>query len=87
MLQVHGYLGCEFAGSSGVRDDRVTDLLGKAVHGGLVHLRPDGWRLARFSFNPEVMQAFVGSVMLARFIADYDKPDHLFNSVDSGRAA
>lgn len=87
VLQVTGYLACEFAGSGGVVDEYVTNLLPRLTHGGLLHIRPDGWSLHMFPFRHEVMQAYAGSVMLARFLADYDRADHLFSDTKAGRAA
>lgn len=86
VAQVHGYLLAEFIGNDGVIDEQATELLSSATHGGILHLRPDGWSLHLFPVMPEVAQAFVGSVMLARLLADHEQPHRLFAETRSGKA-
>jgi hypothetical protein len=88
VVQAHAYLAAEFVGHMedevGVIDHRLTDLLQAAQWGGLAHIRPDGWKLALFPFDPAVVRAFLGSVAFARFLAQHPSPQPIFTKVMAG---
>jgi hypothetical protein len=77
VVQAHAYLAAEFAVTL-KRDTRITNLLHAAMFGGLVHIRPNGWKLHLFTYEDEAVRAFYGSVAFARFLARYEEPDALF---------
>jgi hypothetical protein len=77
VVQAHAYLVAEFAVTHKV-DERITDLLRAAMHGGLAHLRPSGWALHMFPYEEGAVRAFFGSVAFARFLAQYPKPEAIF---------
>lgn len=86
VVQVHAYLGSEFVGADGVRDERLTEILRKTMKGGLVHIRPDGWEISYVDFREDVMYAFLGSCAFARFLGRYPDPRELFTHQVSGNA-
>ena len=86
VVQVHAYMGAEFVGHDGVRDERLTDILRATTRGAIFHIRPNKWGVYGFPFIPAVMRAFLGSVMYARFLAMYDAPGTLFDVAATGEA-
>lgn len=86
VVQAHAYMAAEFVGSNGIVNERLTELLQATMTGGLVHIRPNGWGVDLFDFNPAVLRAFLGSVAFARFLATYPKPDELFTKSFKGSA-
>ncbi len=84
VVQAHAYLSAEFVGTDGVKNDRLTDRLVAAHRGGLVHIRPEGWGVHLFDWEPAVTLAFLGSVAFARFLATYPRPTDLFSSDSTG---
>lgn len=87
VVQAVAYLSAEFvAAGPGLRDHRLTELLRAASIGGLAHIRPDGWGLYVFKWEPEIARAFLGSVALARFLAKYRDPKALFFSTFKGQS-
>jgi hypothetical protein len=87
VVQAHAYLAAEFVGTDGVIDKRLTQLLTAAHRGGLAHIRPNGWALHLFPYEPVVTYAFLGSVAFARFLARYPKPTALFSENLSGMSS
>ena len=86
ILQVHGYMGSEFVGQDGLKDERLTALLEQANMGGIVHIRPNKYAIHLFDFNPQAMRAFLGFCAGARFLAQYPKPEPLFVRTFQGAA-
>jgi hypothetical protein len=86
VLQVHGYMGAEFVGADGQRDERLTELLIASEEAAIVHIRPDKWSVDFANFRPDAMRAFFGSVAMARFIAAHEKPFDLFTRTLKGNA-
>lgn len=86
VTQVHAYLAGEFVGRDGVKDERLTAILNKTMHGALIHIRPNGWSYDVFEFRQDVLYAFLGSVAYARFLFRFDKPNELFIESDRGNA-
>lgn len=86
VVQVHAYMGAEFVGKDGVRDERLTAILNASVRGAIFHIRPNKWGVYQFPFIPAVMRAFLGSVMFARFLATYETPATLFDTSATGAA-
>lgn len=86
VVQVHAYLGTEFAATDGVIDLRLTEMIRKAKEAAIVHIRPDGWAIYFVDFTQPVMYAFLGSVAFARFLAMYKEPDRLFTRALKGHA-
>lgn len=84
VVQAHAYLSAEFAIVDGVRDERVTDLLLAAQEGGIAHIRPNGWKLHLFPFEPATVRAFLGSVAFARFLAQNPDPKAIWSQTYSG---
>lgn len=80
VVQVHAYLGAEFVGSNGVKDERLTEILRATMKGGLVHIRPEGWDISYVDFREDVMYAFLGSCAFARFLGRFPEPQALFTS-------
>jgi len=80
VIQDHAYLAAEFAvdKATGVRDERVTQLLNAAMWGGLAHIRPTGWGVHLFPYEDAAVRAFLGSVAFARFVLTNPKPDSIF---------
>lgn len=78
VVQAHAYMVAEFAVVNGKRDERITGLLEAASYGGLAHIRPSGWGIHLFPWSEEVTAAFLGSVVFARLLAKYPKPDAIF---------
>lgn len=83
VVQAHAYLAAEFAVTS-KRDERITDLLTAAQYAGLVHLRPNGWKLHLFPYEDEAIRAFLGSVAFARYLAKYPEPGPIFAATLAG---
>jgi hypothetical protein len=84
VVQAHAYLSAEFAVIAGKRDERITALLNKAQFGGLAHIRPNGWGLHLFPYEPEAVRAFLGSVAFARFLAAHPEPTSMFTATLRG---
>ena len=84
--QVTAYLAGQFVGHDGVIDERLTAILKMASTGALIHIRPNGWEVDRFTMRKDVLYGFLGSCAFARFLAAYPEPDKLFDSVQKGRA-
>lgn len=78
VVQAHAYLSAEFAVVAGHRHQRFTDMLEGAMFGGLAHIRPNGWALHLFRYEPEAVRAFLGSVAFARFLARNAEPTAMF---------
>ncbi len=77
VVQAHAYLAAEFAVTLR-KDARITALLNRAMYGGLVHLRPNGYGLHLFPYEEEAVRAFYGSVAFARFLARHPEPNSMF---------
>jgi hypothetical protein len=86
VVQCHAYLSAEFAVVDDVRDERITRLLVAAAHGGLVHIRPNGWALYVFPFEGEAVDAFMGSVIFARYLANHIEPDGIWSHTFKGQS-
>jgi hypothetical protein len=86
VVQAHAYLSAEFAIVDGVKDQRLTALLEAAQSGGIAHIRPDGYGLYLFDYSEEVVGAFLGSLMFARLLARYPKPDSIFRATIAGKS-
>ena len=86
VVQCHAYLSAEFAVVDDVRDERITALLVGAMHGGLVHIRPNGWALYVFPYEAEAVHAFLGSVTFARYLAKHAKPTHIWTHTFKGES-
>jgi hypothetical protein len=78
VVQITAYGAGEFVGSGGVIDHRLTEILHNTTVGGIMHVRPNNWGVHLFEFNQEVVRAFLGSCVFARFLAKYPKPQPLF---------
>lgn len=86
VVQGTAYLGAGFVGSDGVIDERLTLLLKGAMKGLIIKIRPDGYEVDFFDFDPAVFMAFLGSCMFARFLAFNKYPTKLFTARLRGRA-
>ena len=86
LVQATAYMSAEFVGLAGVVDQRLTELLEATMTGGLVHIRPNKWSVNLFDYHAELVQAFLGSVAFARFLAKYPKPDTLFTRQWTGES-
>jgi hypothetical protein len=86
VVQAHAYMTAEFVGADGVIDRRLTALLRKSMQGGLIQIRPNGWHIYEFNYQPPVVRAFLGSVAFARFLAANPKPGPLFSAHHRGEA-
>ena len=86
VVQATAYLAAEQAIIDGKRDDRVTQMLGPSLFGGIVHIRPNEYGLYLFEIESETIRAFLGSVAFARFLARYPKPDPIFKSIIKGKS-
>ena len=86
LVQATAYMSAEFVGLAGVVDQRLTELLEATMQGGLVHIRPDKWGVHLFNYEAEIVQAFLGSVAFARFLAKHPHPDDLYTQEFTGVA-
>lgn len=86
VTQVTAYMAAEFVGSDGRKDPRLTEILSVAVNGALIQIRPDFWAIDFCAFTAPVLQAFLGSCIFARFLAQHAEPDKLFTKVLRGKA-
>jgi hypothetical protein len=86
VLQAHAYLGAEAVMVDGLVEPRLTLLLNAATEGGLVHIRPDGWGLHLFQWTTLAMNAYLASVIFARFLAANPDPSALFSEEFKGKS-
>lgn len=86
VVQAHAYLAAEFAVTLR-KDARITALLNRAMFGGLVHLRPNGYGLYLFPYEEEAVRAFYGSVAFARFLARHPEANDMFIASIKGVSA
>jgi len=86
VVQGTAYLAAQFVGGGGKVDLRLTELLLAMMKGMLVHIRPNGWEVDFFEMDELTLQAFLGSVAFARFLALHSKPYGLFSGSIKGTA-
>jgi hypothetical protein len=86
VTQVTAYMAAEFVGTDGKKDPRLTEILNAAMNGALIQIRPDFWSIDFCAFTEPVLQAFLGSCIFARFLAQHDSPKELFTKVLKGKA-
>lgn len=86
IVQITAYLAAEFIGTGGVVDARLTDILTEMKRGAIIQIRPDKWAIHNIDYGIEVVAAFLGSCMFARFLAKYPKPHTLFTDELTGSA-
>lgn len=87
VVQGTAYMAGQFIGRGDVIDERLTRLLKATMHGLIIKIRPDGWEVDTFDMRDDVLQAFFGEVLLARFLLTYEHPSELFTESISGSAA
>jgi hypothetical protein len=71
VMQAHAYLAAEFVGNDGVIDQQASNLLHSTRRGAVAVIQPTGWAWHEFDFNQDVLQAWFGALIFARFQYDH----------------
>lgn len=86
IVQTVAYMSGEFVAEDDKINERLTDILRRTSVGLVIHIRPDGWGVHGFNYREDILMAFVGSAVYARFLAQYKDPGSLFTYTVSGQA-
>lgn len=86
IVQTVAYMSGEFIAEDSLIDERLTAILRRTSLGLVIHIRPDQWGVEFFDYREDILTAFIGSAVYARFLAQYKEPTALFTHSVHGKA-